>query len=164
MSEAVQDNIPVYIAIGTNINPVENTRLAVASLRRRVHVFAISNTWETPPVGTVGPNFYNTALAFTTHLGLEDLKSSILRPIESQMGRIRTHDKNAPRTIDLDPVIVDGQLVEPRLWSLAYLAVPIAEIYPDYQDPKTGTTLAEIARQFLGREKMFIHPEVLADG
>jgi 7,8-dihydro-6-hydroxymethylpterin-pyrophosphokinase len=60
------------------------------------------------------------------------LKSLVLRRIEIEMGRIRIFNKYAPRPIDLDNLIADGQIIEPGLWSRAHLAVPLAELLPGY--------------------------------
>jgi 2-amino-4-hydroxy-6-hydroxymethyldihydropteridine diphosphokinase len=149
-----------YIVLGSNIAPDENMRKAISLLKSCTPVQKISTTWETPPVGTDGPNFYNTAVHLTTHLVCEGLKSQILRPIEIQLGRIRTADKYAPRTIDIDIIIFDGEVLDPRLWSYAYLAVPLAELIPELPHPETGRTLASIAMGFLSQGDLIPHPEI----
>jgi 2-amino-4-hydroxy-6-hydroxymethyldihydropteridine diphosphokinase len=145
--------------MGSNIEPWTNISRGLSELRNVLKVEAVSTTWETPPVGTSGPNFYNTAVLAVTSFLQQDLINIILRPIESRLGRVRTSDKYAPRTIDLDIILFDGQLVEPRLWSLPFIAVPVAEIFPDYRHPCSGLTLLEAAEEFKIKNDLIPHPE-----
>jgi 2-amino-4-hydroxy-6-hydroxymethyldihydropteridine diphosphokinase len=146
----------VYLIMGSNINPAQNTRRAVGLLAERVAIQAISTCWQTPPFGTDGPNFINTALCVQSDLALEALKNDVLRVVEGILGRVRTVDKYAPRPIDLDIVIYDGQVLEPALWTLAYLALPVAELLPDLAHPGSGRRLADIAEDL--RRSGTAHP------
>ncbi len=78
---------------------------------------------------------------------------SVLRDIEASLGRVRTADKFAPRPIDLD-IALFGQLVvdlegspipDPDLAPLPHVALPLADIAPEWILPATGETLAQIA-------------------
>ncbi len=84
-------------------------------------------------MGTTGPDFLNLALLVTTSLEAGELKEKVLRPLEAQLGRLRSADKNAPRPIDLDIIIFDDLLLDPNLLLYAHRAVPVAEILPDYR-------------------------------
>ncbi len=150
----------VYLSLGSNIQPEENLSRAVELLRRDIDVYAVAATWETPAVGALGPNYLNTAVAAQTHLEVDELKTGVLRPIEMRLGRIRTADKNAPRPIDLDIVIHNGKIIEPRLWTYAYLALPISELLPDFVNPETGETLAQVAHELRKQVLAVPHPEV----
>jgi 7,8-dihydro-6-hydroxymethylpterin-pyrophosphokinase len=61
------------------------------------------------------------------------------------MGRVRTDDKNASRTIDIDIILFDGTLMDPDLWNHVHLALPVSELFPDYSS-ETGERLKDIAR------------------
>jgi 7,8-dihydro-6-hydroxymethylpterin-pyrophosphokinase len=61
------------------------------------------------------------------------------------LGRVRTENKYAPRTIDLDILVVDGAVCEPQIWSQAFLAIPLSELLPDYLEPETGETLSQVS-------------------
>ena len=137
----------IYLILGSNIDPVENARRAIRLLAERVQVLAISTCWETSPVGTDGPNFINAAVCIQTDLEPEELKTKVLRAIELEMGRIRSADKFAPRPIDLDIVICDGQVIESQLWTLAYLALPFSELLPELLHPVSQKQLAEVAAE-----------------
>ena len=139
----------VYIGIGSNISPEANVRRAIALLRKEVNVEAISTIWESPPAGGSGPNFLNAAILIRTVLDEEDLRNQVLRRIESQLGRIRTADQNAPRTIDLDILIFNGRVVDEEIWLRAYLAQPLSELVPDLSHPQNGETLRQIAERLV---------------
>jgi len=122
-----------------------NFKLALEKLRDQVQIEAISKIWETPPVGTSGPNFLNAVAKIRTSLEINLLRNHVLRPIESQLGRVRTSDPNSPRPIDLDILIFDKRVIDNEIWSQAHIAVPLAEFVPDLYNPETGETLLEIA-------------------
>ena len=69
-----------------------------------------------------------------------------LRKSRKKLGRIRTKDKNSPRTIDLDIIIFNQEIIEEDIWSEAYIALPLSEIYPDLVRQGSEKTLKEIAQ------------------
>jgi 7,8-dihydro-6-hydroxymethylpterin-pyrophosphokinase len=77
----------------------------------------------------------------------------VLYEIEQALGRVRSADKSAPRTIDLDITLFDDQVLElgqrhvpdPDLLRHPHIAVPMADLAPQYVHPETGQTLKEIA-------------------
>ncbi len=135
----------VYLGLGSNIEAERHLPRAVQWLREAAPVVAVSSVWEGPAVGTTGPPFLNAALALRSPLSAAALKARLLRPIEHALGRVRTADKFAPRPIDLDILIHHGVELDPDLWRLAHIAVPLAEILPDWRHPHSGERLAEVA-------------------
>jgi 2-amino-4-hydroxy-6-hydroxymethyldihydropteridine diphosphokinase len=144
----------VVIALGSNIAPEDNLRKAVQRLAARVHLIAVSPVYETEPVGkTDQPNFLNAAVLIETEHGPAELKDQVLAEIEQELGRVRTTDKNAPRTIDLDITLYGDQVLDlsgrhipdPDLLAYPHVAVPAADVAPTYRHPETGQTLREIA-------------------
>lgn len=133
------------ILLGSNIAPEENLRRAFELIQAEAKIKAISSTWETLPVGSTGPNFLNAAILIDTDLTLAQLKVNLLSPIEVILGRVRLPDKYAARTIDLDIIVYDGVVVDPSLWETAYVALPIAELYPQLRHPLNGQSLSTIA-------------------
>jgi 2-amino-4-hydroxy-6-hydroxymethyldihydropteridine diphosphokinase len=134
------------IGIGSNISPRENIRSSLYLLSRMVSITAVSGIWKTPAVGSPGPDFLNAAVLISTSNSLDQLRIEILRPIENLLGRVRTQDPNAPRTMDLDILIFDGVILDELLWKYAHMGVPAAEIVPNFIDPETGVRAAEIAK------------------
>jgi 2-amino-4-hydroxy-6-hydroxymethyldihydropteridine diphosphokinase len=137
----------VYIGLGSNISPEINIPRALDLLQEHVSLDALSSIWETPPVGSHGPNFLNAVALISTPLQADQLRSTVLRTIESRLGRIRTRDQNAPRTIDLDILIYGGQVLDENIWAQAHLALPLSELLPDLLRPESGQSILQIARQ-----------------
>jgi 2-amino-4-hydroxy-6-hydroxymethyldihydropteridine diphosphokinase len=135
----------VYLSIGSNIDPEMNVPRAIKLLREHWRDLVISTAYETPAVGSPGPDFINLAVGLNTPLDAASLKQQVLAPIENRLGRVRSADKNAPRTIDLDILVFDDTVIDPQLWVRTHLAVPLAELLPDLENPQTRTRLREIA-------------------
>ncbi len=132
------------LLLGSNIQPEANLSRAIALLENQVRILKISSVWETTSVGSGGPNFLNAALLAATSLEAAALKEKVLRPLEARLGRVRSADKNAPRTIDLDIILFDSRLLDPSLWQHAHRAVPVAELLPGYRSEE-GETLQQAA-------------------
>lgn len=147
---------PILIILGSNIEPERNLPAAVRLLRQRLLVQAASPAYRSRPVGSPGsPQFLNAAVRLGTDLPPQTLKLEVLRPIEAALGRVRGADRNAPRTIDLDLALWGGLVVDdpeggltlpdPAILVHAHVAVPLADLAPDFEHPVTGERLASIA-------------------
>ncbi|MFQ5613997.1 MAG: 2-amino-4-hydroxy-6-hydroxymethyldihydropteridine diphosphokinase, partial [Anaerolineae bacterium] len=135
-----------YLSLGSNIEPEDNLKRAIRLLANLTHLVAVSSVWETRPVGRSGqPNFLNAAAIIETELTAKRLKRSVLSLIERSLGRVRQADKYAPRPIDIDIILFNRQILElgsrhipdPELLQRSFVAVPLAEIAPDYRHPET---------------------------
>jgi len=150
----------VGLLLGSNIRPEFNLPLAVERLQNYLTILRVSSVWETPAVGSIGPNFLNAALLAQTALDQTALKMELLTPLEEQLGRLRSADKNAARTIDLDIILFDGLILDPTLWHFAHLVVPVSEILPDIRS-EAGETLKEAAAKFISSGSIRLRPDVL---
>jgi 2-amino-4-hydroxy-6-hydroxymethyldihydropteridine diphosphokinase len=149
------------VLLGSNIAPEKNIPVAVQMLCRQVSAVSFSHVWETEPVGSPGsPFFLNVAVALTSLLPLDSLRNAVLLPIEDALGRVRTNDKNAPRTIDLDVILMDGIVIDRKLWTLAFVAIPIAEILPSLKDLE-GSTLIKTAERLHMNYRAVVRKDVL---
>ncbi len=137
----------ICVLLGSNILPEKHIPEAIARLGQRLEITRISSIWESKAVGSSGSNFLNAAVLIYSQRHPGRLKIDILRPLEAEMGRIRTSDKNAPRPIDLDVVAFDGRPTDPGLWKYAHAAVPVAELLPSMAKPGSGASLQDAARQ-----------------
>lgn len=135
------------LLLGSNINPEENLLLAVAKLREKVEIHRFSRVWQTQAVGSDGPDFLNAAIEITTTLQKEKLKTEVLQNIEMKLGRVRTKDKNAPRTIDLDIILFDGKVLDQNLWEKSFIALPMADLHPLLLNPLNGKTLSQTCKK-----------------
>ncbi len=152
----------VCLLLGSNIQPEKNLPLAMGLLQERLRLLKASSVWESRAIGSDGPNMLNAAILALTTLQVGELKEQLIRPIEAQLGRVRTADKNAPRPIDIDPILFDQDLLEPGLWRLAYRAVPVAEVLPGYRSG-VGESLQEAAARLAQVEPIWLRPDVSLD-
>ena len=150
-----------YLCLGSNISPVENLLKAIDLLCQRAQLQALSTCWESAAVGSDGPNFFNIGALVVTPLDAANLKEQVLAPIENQLGRVRSADKYAPRTMDIDIVIFDGQVLDAEIWQRVYLALIFAEMTPGLMNPDSGETLARIAQRLMGTGTAVPHPELV---
>ena len=60
-------------------------------------------------------------------------------------------DKNAPRPIDLDVAVINGLVVDPKIWNRVYLALPLSELLPDIVEPVSGKSLLSISEELKKR-------------
>jgi 2-amino-4-hydroxy-6-hydroxymethyldihydropteridine diphosphokinase len=145
------------LSLGSNMEPEKNLSAAVRELGRYGRVLRVSAVWESPSLG--GPaqsDYLNAALWLETSLSARELKETAISAIETGLGRVRGDDRNAPRTIDIDIMLYDrvqmgiGRrcIPDPEVLERPFVAIPLAEIAPDYIHPETGETLAEIAARF----------------
>jgi 2-amino-4-hydroxy-6-hydroxymethyldihydropteridine diphosphokinase len=157
-----------FIALGSNIEPEANLREAVRLLAAQCRLLTVSPVYQTEPVGTTDQlAFLNAAALIETELDATALKTRVLQEIEQALGRKRTADKNAPRTIDLDITMFNSEVFDlgprhipdPDLLRYAHVAVPMADLAPQFVHPETGQTLEEIA-QGMAREGLKVQPDV----
>ena len=147
----------VYLSLGSNIAPAVNLPAAVALLRRWTTVLAVSPVYRTPPQGdTRQPHFLNMAVKAHTLRQPLDFKRGVIDRIEKQLKRARDpQNVNAPRTIDLDIALWNDEAFDygDKPWRVpdadiaryAHVALPLADLAPDYAHPATGETLRDIA-------------------
>jgi 2-amino-4-hydroxy-6-hydroxymethyldihydropteridine diphosphokinase len=137
----------VYLLLGSNIDPESNILRALEYLDKNFTILEISNTWKTKPVGSNAADFLNTAVKLKTGLDAEILKEKCLCHIEEALGRVRQEDKNAPRTIDLDIIIFNEQILDESLFQYPHLIIPFSELLPDIVDPDSLQPLSVMAEQ-----------------
>lgn len=137
----------VYILLGSNINPKKNIKNALNLLAKKVPIIKQSDIWRSEAFGSVAPDFYNVAVFTRTNLSKEEIKTNILQPIEQELGRKRSEDKYAPRTIDLDIIVFNHEILDDNLWKHNFIALPISQLIPNIKNTKTGESLNSIAER-----------------
>lgn len=146
-----------YLSLGSNVDKERNLPAGVRLLAQHGRMLALSSVYETTPVGNPDdPSFFNAAAILETPLDAATLKETVLRAAENRLGRRRGADPNAARTFDADISLFNDQILtlgqrhipDPDILRYAHVALPLAEIAPDYRHPETGETLAEIAGRF----------------
>lgn len=160
----------MILSLGSNIGADVHLPKAIQMLCEVGRVEAVSSVWESESVGFDGPNFLNACVLFRTPLAPVEFKEKVIRPIEATLGRVRSAEKNAPRTIDIDMVLYDDRPLNTEFWEYAFVSVPLAELIPGFIHPANGEILSQFADQLQGqvwmrkREDVFISSTALRRG
>lgn len=158
------------LLLGSNLDKEVNIPAALAALRATpdLELIRVSSTYLSQAIGPDGqpsqqPAFHNLAVRVRTSMQPDQLRRT-LRTIERQLGRIRTADKFAARPIDIDISLFDESILNPEgdaipdpdIACFPHVAIPLAEIAPDWILPITGERLDSIAGRLNDKEMELI--------
>jgi 2-amino-4-hydroxy-6-hydroxymethyldihydropteridine diphosphokinase len=116
------------IGIGSNIDPEENIAKALSILGQENEVSRVSQLIKTAPIGiTDQPEFLNGAVKVQTDKEKDSFRA-YLKDIENQLKRDRTAPKYGPRSIDLDIVVWDGEIVDNDYYKRDFLKKVVDEV------------------------------------
>ena len=138
------------IALGSNVGD-RHVKLqgAIDALRDTpgVYLTAVSSIYETEPVDAPegSEKFLNAVVLADSTLSAHLLLDRALA-IESAYGRERGSERNAPRTLDVDLILIgdrranddDLTLPHPRAHERAFVLVPWLEVDPEAEIPGQG--------------------------
>jgi 2-amino-4-hydroxy-6-hydroxymethyldihydropteridine diphosphokinase len=149
----------VFVAAGSNIEPVKHLRLALAELERAFAPVRISPAYRNKAVGFEGEDFINLVVGFATSEDLQRVRAR-LQQIEALCGRPRDAAKWAPRSMDLDILLFGDEvrnepglvLPRPDLVRRPYMLKPIADIAPEFEHPTLHRTMRELWEGFEGKD------------
>lgn len=146
------------LAIGSNLGErFSNLQGAVNALADtpEVWVTAVSPVYETAPVDTPegSKDFLNAVVLADTTLSARTLLERALA-VEDAYGRERGTERNAPRTLDVDLIVVgdrrahDDDLVlpHPRAHERAFVLAPWNDVEPDAELPEQGPVAELLAK------------------
>jgi 2-amino-4-hydroxy-6-hydroxymethyldihydropteridine diphosphokinase len=119
-----------------------------------IRILAASQVYETDPVGAqpeYAPLKYLNAVLVVGLAGDLDRFAADLRAIETALGRVRSADRNAPRTMDIDVLYAgdveraDGSLdlPHPRWAQRRFVLQPLADVRPGLRLPGSARAVAE---------------------
>ncbi len=144
------------IGLGSNLGDrLRFLREAATELMQVGRICARSAVYETDPVGgPPQPRYLNAALWLVTEL-LPDRLLHVLQRIEAHAGRYRCGERNQPRTLDLDMLMLgsQGELVmvtealvvpHPRLHERAFALRPVLDLEPSLVHPALGVPLSDL--------------------
>jgi 2-amino-4-hydroxy-6-hydroxymethyldihydropteridine diphosphokinase len=150
------------VAIGSNLGDRrEALAFAVQGLAAFISGLSVSTPIETEPEGEGlqhQPLYLNAVAVGDTSLDPRELLAALLA-LEQGRGRERPF-ANAPRTLDLDLILLGDLLVDepglqvphPRFRERFFVLGPLAEVAPDLVDPLTGLRVWELLRNLLRDE------------
>ena len=140
----------VYLGLGSNIDPERNLRLAIRELTALYGALEMSPVYQSAAVGFEGDDFLNLVVGLSSDDAPGEIHDAIER-IHDIAGRARGSDKFGARSLDIDLLLYDDEIIEharftiPRKDILEYSFVlrPLAEIAPGLVHPVTGRTISE---------------------
>ncbi len=155
------NNITVYLAIGSNIEPQRNIPRCLEGLRALPgsRLTAESAWYRTRPWGIASqPEFINLVVALETGLTPHALLAAT-QAIEIALERQR-QCRNGPRTIDIDLLLYGDQrldepdlcLPHPSLLLRDFMLIPLIEIAPAIRHPERGRSLSELTPEIRYRQ------------
>ena len=144
-----------YISIGSHIELEHHVRSGVQTLRKVFGELALSSVYDSRSVGFEGAAFYNLVAGFTTLMSPVQVVAT-LREIEDGHLRRRDGPRFSSRTLDIDLLLYDDQVVNEDRLSLpreeilcnAFVLQPLAEIAPTLRHPVVTKTYAELWQAF----------------
>jgi 2-amino-4-hydroxy-6-hydroxymethyldihydropteridine diphosphokinase len=160
-----------FISLGSNIQPEKHLRLAAERLLELGEQVYFSHVYQSTAVGPIRQeDFLNAAAKLCTDFDPLTIRRR-LRQIEAALGRIRTEDKYAPRTIDLDLCLLGDRILrteslvlpDPGLLVHPHLVVPMAELDPEFPHPETMEPLGRIAQRLKEKSKLTRREDVKLD-
>jgi 2-amino-4-hydroxy-6-hydroxymethyldihydropteridine diphosphokinase len=153
------------IALGSNLgDSISILNSAIERLRShpQIELIAVSSWYRTKPVGPPQPDYINACATLQTSLEPFDLLTT-LHAIEAKFGRVRAQHWGA-RTLDLDLLLYDSQIIDtpdlqvphPRMTERAFVLIPLAQIAPNWIEPRSGCAIADLCHrlEYAGVERL----------
>lgn len=145
----------VFVAAGSNIDPVSNLRTALTALRQVYSPLRISPAYRNRAVGFDGDDFINLVVGFSTDDPVVRVREHLQR-VESVCGRPPGAPKWAPRAMDLDILLYGSSISDepglllprPDLVRRPYMLKPMADIGPDVVHPILRRSMRELWAAF----------------
>lgn len=139
------------ILLGGNMGDVLKTfKRAIALIEKKAgKVTARSAVYKSEPWGITNQEYFlNQVIIIRTKQGPAELLNMLLK-VEKWLGRNRTEEKYTPRTIDIDILFYNNEVIEnneieiphPRLHLRRFALEPLNELMPGYIHPALNVSL-----------------------
>jgi len=158
----------IYIAIGSNVEPLRHIPAALAALDAVCGPLVCSPAYRSHPVGFEGPDFVNCVVRGRASQSPEELTARF-KALEQLAGR-RRRPPNSSRELDLDLALYGDAVIRregitiprPDVLGYAFVLRPLAELAPQARHPETGRSFAWHWEHFRG-ERIALERVALPD-
>lgn len=144
----------VYVGLGSNEGDRERHLVAALEALSRIDAVAVlrcSSLFDSAAVGPPQPRYLNAVVALDCGLPPQRLLT-ILQSIEQDLGRRRDGARWGPRTIDLDILVWEGEVIADAKLQVPHLELhkrrfalePLVELAPDLKHPVLGVSVKEL--------------------
>jgi 2-amino-4-hydroxy-6-hydroxymethyldihydropteridine diphosphokinase len=143
----------VYISLGSNIGDRMTTlSSAMSAISSTIGtIIQYSGIYETQSWGYKSNSFLNIVIEIETMLTPEALLNA-LHKIETEMGRIKRSSAYADRTIDLDILFYENQIISlphliiphPHIQKRLFVLIPLNEIAPELNHPLLHSSIKKL--------------------
>jgi 2-amino-4-hydroxy-6-hydroxymethyldihydropteridine diphosphokinase len=146
-----------FLCLGGNMGDrlayLDNAKKRIETLCGKIT--ATSLIYETQAWGDMeSPDYYNQCLRLETNLSATTLLSRLLG-IEKEMGRIRTSNRNEARTMDIDILLFNNDIINeehchiphPRMHLRRFVLEPLNDIAPGAVHPILHKTVARMLEE-----------------
>jgi len=158
----------VYLSLGSNCGDRIGYIQQATSLLKETEGVTIIRTsafYETEPWGMKSDNWFVNAVVELKTTFSPDKLLEICQRIESQLGRTRDKAGYLDRTIDIDilfynkDIINESNLTVPHryLHLRAFTLVPLLELIPNFEHPVLHKTIAQIHSDLENPEMVFLY-------
>jgi 2-amino-4-hydroxy-6-hydroxymethyldihydropteridine diphosphokinase len=118
------------VSIGSNISAEKNIFKAIMAISGAHTLLKVSSLVRTKPLGfTDQPDFTNGSMLVATELAKEQF-NNYLKDLELQLKRVKSGNKNGPRTIDLDIIVWNDRIIDNNFFERDFLKNSILELLP----------------------------------
>ncbi|MDQ6968302.1 MAG: 2-amino-4-hydroxy-6-hydroxymethyldihydropteridine diphosphokinase [Mariprofundaceae bacterium] len=115
------------IGMGSNIDPEKHLKCASQDINQYFPGVTYSNVYQSAAIGMDGDDFLN-ACCLLTHVPEKAELLKWLKLLEDKYGRDRTQGSWKPRTLDLDLLMYDDDILDDDLFRYAHVFVPASEL------------------------------------
>ncbi|PIE64612.1 MAG: 2-amino-4-hydroxy-6-hydroxymethyldihydropteridine diphosphokinase [Desulfobacterales bacterium] len=149
--------INVFVGMGSNLG--DSARILQQAWQllgehQEIRLKQLSSPFLSAPVNMDSNHWFTNAVGLLKTTMSAEHTLDFFLAVEKQLGRIRNADQPGyqDRTIDLDLLFFGNfrqksprlTLPHPRFSERLFVLAPIAEIAPDFHDPKSGKTMSEL--------------------
>lgn len=142
-----------YLSLGSNKgDKFKNLQDAINEIYEHIgNIRLISKVYQSPSFGFDSDDFLNTCLIVETSLTPSQLMKKLLE-IEKGLGRERRTETYEARTIDLDILLFEDEIVDtktlqiphPEMQKRRFVLQPLSDIASDVVHPRSNTTVKEL--------------------